>query len=207
MCGHKITESNVSCSYSLSVPNYQVYDLQTIIITCSEIERKLPEADLQRLHPYAYLTLPGGRFADPVDQDCSADALCFLEALMMSAKSVEDIVVCFHTGCKYFDTRPDKEQSVIPLFNENLDRDLDIIHAPQHETFSGSFADENLLIPVQRKLASELSVLESVCKRNKQLASKRLKFHGWLFEPEIDWVSFLDHETGQFLPLNASSIA
>lgn len=187
MCVDQAIDRKLSCSYSLSIPGHQVYDVHTIIVTCSEIEGKLPAVDLDRLQPHAYLTLPGGRLINGPDPECSLDTLCFLEAVLMSARNVEHIVVCFHTECTFRDT------SVVPLFEDRQRA------ASKHQ------ADESQLLNVQRELTSELSALRNMCKRNPNLAKKKLVFHGWLFESEIDWVSFLDQETGLFLPLSANS--
>ncbi len=181
MCADQVYKTNASCSYSLFVPDHQVCDVQTIIVTCSEIEGKIPAADLDRLQPYAYLTLPGGQLVGGVDPECSADTLSFLEALLMSARHAAHIIVCFHTGCRYLDIGTKYDCSVIPITEET----------------------DNLLIPAQHMLMQEISILESICRRNQHLAARKLTLHGWLYEPEISWVSFLDSETGQFLPLNA----
>ena len=50
-----------------------------------------------------------------------------------------------------------------------------------------------------------LAELSKALTASDPLKKRRFKLHAWHFEPEINWVSFYDTDTGLMLPLNATA--
>jgi hypothetical protein len=182
-------------SYSLSVPVRRVSEVRTIIIACSEIGA-LPESrELEMLGPLAYLTLPGGNvlLEDGSEQD--ADVARFLESLLMSAQHAEFVITCFHTRCSYFDygTTSGEPLACLDASDEGDERLAFLGH------------QRGALLGQQALVKQQLERLKKIFKSNKQLANRNISVNGWLYETEIDWVSFYDSDTDMFLPLSAKA--
>lgn len=57
----------------------------------------------------------------------------------------------------------------------------------------------------EESMSERLSELATALAVSDLLKTRRIKLHAWHFEPEINWVSFYDTDTGLMLPLNADS--
>lgn len=194
--------SSSSYSYSFTLPKPPVADIQSVIIACCENGVLPKQPELDKLWPPAYLTVPGGVIAGGTLQ-VPPQPLHFLESLLASAKQIEHVIVCLHTGCGYLTAGTDLCRDSLSKPNGDSPKVLRADSAdvlclrPDH-------IDEPRLEPLQDLLKEQLDFLEEMIHASVFLAKRKVSLHGWLYEPELDWLSFLDTEQGLFLPLSAN---
>ncbi len=198
MCGYRV-EADEQRSISLSIPKLTVTDVRSLIIGCCE-QGALPEIQhLEKLQPLAFINTAGGTLFDSKNDDCS-DGLRFLESVLSTASSVKHIVVCMHTGCSFVCTEAHSGCS-------NAHKRLQLVKSARVSDTPGESSDhhhlDEMLFPYERLLLEQLLALATMLKRNPKFTSREVMLHGLLFEPEIEWLSFFDLDTGQLLPLNA----
>lgn len=195
MCQSHTTELNSSPRvYSLSVPNARISEVKTIVIACSEIGALPQSRELEMLQPIAYLTLPGGNLNLDMDDVDDADVIRFLESLLMSAHQAEHVVTCLHTRCSFFDYgfADGEPLPTRPAFDESDG------HIRANFPRQGLFSQQDAV-------KQQLSRFRRIFASNKELSNRKIAISGWLYETEIDWLSFYDSETDQFLPLSAKA--
>lgn len=196
MCGYQVETVVEQRSISFSIPDRTVKDVRTIVIGCGE-ENSLPDVQhLERLQPLAFIKTAGGRLFGRKFDD-AGDGLRFLESILSTAPDVEHIVVCLHTGCSSMCPEPDTGCGSAPMLQ--LVKSESVAEPTRH----GSEHHEGVLFPYERMLLEQLLAVATILKRNSKFTSKQIRLHGLLFEPEIEWISFFDFDTGQLLPLNA----
>jgi len=174
----QMTERNSPRTYSLSVPT-RLSEVKTIVIACSETDALPKTRELQLMEPLAYLTIPGGiAFFENED---NSDIVQFLESLLLSAQQVEFIAICMHTKCTHSDAYK--------------------ISTGDSESNTTSIEYESILAK-QIAVKQQLFRFKQLTRENKLLARRNVAVSGWLYETEINWLSFYDYETDQFLPLS-----
>jgi hypothetical protein len=159
----------------LSAQNERLEDAQTILITCCEKNGLPPSSELLRLEPIAFLTIPGAQLTTEED---SSDALESLSKVLDEAPQVEHIVLCLHSGCAH-------------------------LRLPECYDFLIK-RGRNAIFPMHEVLKEQVAFIKSALKGRSNRRGKSPAVHGWLYEPEIDWISFLDDETGLLLPMSAN---
>lgn len=191
MCGYQLKDVlELPATCSLTIPIGKLDDVQTIFISCTEVESLPKVQELDRLEPVAFLKVPGGLVGDNTSEHGKLDEQSSLLRSVLSNCNAEHIVLCLHTGCTYL--------SYTPECNDITGR-LGLTHRP-----SLSPCVEFSLKPLQDCLLQQGRFVESLVEEARR-AGRRLSIHCWLFEPEINWISFYDFETGLLLPLNAHS--
>lgn len=177
-------------SYSLSVEpaGFKISEIHTILISCSEPNSSPTSKTVEKLMPLAHLAVPAGLLAR-VSHNQRSNAADFLPDLLSSGSGVANIVVCLHTGCS--------------LMKQVLDREIfridDSVLALGADSRS---VNEGEIMLLQKTIKIELRDIQKQLRRDVALMKRKVKFQGWVFEPEIDWVSFYDIETGLLLPLS-----
>lgn len=89
--------------------------------------------------------------------------------------------------------------------------------------FFANTEPDSVLHELEKQVPSELPELDFVSRRvflqqrwmqmviprlkryAQLLGSENISVHGWLYEPETKWISALEEETGEFVPLNVYS--
>ena len=207
MCQSQTTKSqDFQRSYSLSVPTQRLSEVRTVVIACSEIGALPRSRELEMLEPVAYLTMPGGTLQLSNEREPDEDVVRFLESLLMSASQAEFVVTCLHTKCSHFadghtlshlslvGAEPDDGRNAHKSTKQPSDEDAELSFL-RHETAEA--------MPQHEMVKSQLSGLKRILKASRHLSTRKLTVSGWLYETEIDWISFYDSETDLFLPLSA----
>lgn len=157
------------------LPIVGLEDAQTILITCSE-ENGLPSpSELKRLEPFVFITTHGAQISAPKDD---LDPIESLMTVLNGAPRVEHIVLCMHSGCSHL-RLPDCYDFLIKR-------------------------GRNAIFPLHDVLKEQVAFIKTGVQARLKDDEKCPAVHGWLYEPEIEWVSFLDDETGLLLPLSAN---
>ncbi len=193
MCGCQIKE-NACCLESiwLTIPEQPIHDVRTIVIACCETG-SLPElSNLEELQPLSFLRTAGGLVYSRGDRG----GLELLDSLLAIASGVEHIIVCLHTGCSF--VRQEREA-------ENRGgRRLRLIKTPnEHNSSNDTHSDGHTLRPYEQQLLRQIREIEAHLENEPTFKQNRPTLQGWLYEPELDWTSFYDFETGLLLPLSA----
>ncbi len=195
MCGYQVKDaSDCSQSISLTIPERTVTDLRTLIIGCCE-SNSLPELDhWQELLPLASITMAGAKAFDPKLED--HDGLSFLSQLLETANKVEHLIVCFHSGCSYIEK---------PLESSQKKRRLRILKGVSSTSPDVTLSNDIALHPYEKQILEQLRGLATMIELEPKLRERKLVLQGWLYEPELDWTSFFDLDTGLLLPLSANT--
>lgn len=208
MCQSQTTKSqDFQRSYSLSVPTHRLSEVRTVVIACSEIGALPRSRELEMLEPVAYLTMPGGTLQLPNEREPDEDVVRFLESLLMSASQAEFVVTCLHTRCTHFgDGMPLSHLSLVGAESEDDGHNAHkSTKQPSDEDaqFSLYHHEPAATMPQHEVVKSQLAGLKRILKASRHLSTRKLTVSGWLYETEIDWISFYDNETDLFLPLSA----
>lgn len=100
-----------------------------------------------------------------------------LEHIIVNNPDIRHVVLCLHSLCTQFHVES-------PLFKQDVSTKTDLKKAMLQQVW----------------LSKTIPNLKSWFNK---LGRDEIELHGWIYEPETDWVSALDTETGLFLPLNA----
>lgn len=101
----------------------------------------------------------------------------FLEQAIVNNPDARHVVLCLHSLCTQFNEKAS-------LFEQDTSTKTDL----------------------KKALIQQMWLSKSMPKLKRwfqKLGRDEMEIHGWIYEPETDWVSALDTETGLFLPLNA----
>ncbi len=146
---------------------------KVLVIGCPELQ-ELPFWYLEKFFgTYTVLESNGGIF-DPADSK-------ELEAKLFENPGIEHIVLCPHNVCD--------------LLAESVGRFLKISRKPEPRLFV-----LNSLMLIERTLAFSMAELGLFLEKS---GRKEIEVHGWFYEPEIDWISAFETETGHLVPLNS----
>jgi len=205
MCQSQTTKSqDFQRTYSLSVPTHRLSEVRTVVIACSEIGALPRLRELDMLEPVAYLTMPGGTLQLAHEQEPDEDVVRFLESLLMSASQAEFIVTCLHTKCSHFvDGKASPHLSLVGAESEDGHNAHKSTKQPSDEESDLDLSESAEHMPQHEVVKNQLLGLRRLLKASKHLSARKLTVSGWLYETEIDWISFYDNETDLFLPLSA----
>lgn len=182
---------NISYTLSLEHPGCKISEIQTVLISCSESHSRPASQSIEKLMPLAHLTVPAGLLARIATTQEGNAADC-LQELLSTASGVSNLVVCLHTGCLLM-------RQV--LGGEIFRADESVFHL---ETDSRSVTEGEILL-LQETIRRELRAIQKQLRRAGFFSKRRIKLQGWVFEPELNWISFYDLDTGLLLPLSAHS--
>lgn len=169
-----------NCCGQVELPGYSGSPVNTLIVTCTQLD-ELPTKTVDYfLGPFVAMRFPG---AIPDITDSSNGK--FLAGLLQDNQNIKHLVVCAHSLCEHFDC------SV-------LSQDED---AGESEEDENDWKPKYKLGLLQQNWLSKMVRLLKIWTGN--LGRADLEIHAWIYEPEVEWISAMDHETDMFVPLNA----
>lgn len=184
--------------YSLSIPAHRLSEVRTVVIACSEMGTLTTSRELEMLEPLAYIFIPGGTIQNWKEEP-DEDFVQFLESVLISAGQVEFVVTCLHTRCSHF-----RDRGFSPhLSIVGAEFDSQVKQPAESEGKELLHFEPIAMMPQHEVVKSQLLAIKRILKQSRFPSARKLKVSGWLYESEIDWISFYDNETDLFLPLSA----
>lgn len=159
-------------------------DTKVILVSCNETFLS-PKAIIEETWGKCKeVLLPGALLGSNEDSERA-----LFGSLIETCPVTEHFVVSSHSLCTFFaNTEPD---SVLHELEKQVRSEL-----PELDF-------------VSRRVFLQQRWMQKVIPRLKRyaqlLGSENISVHGWLYEPETKWISALEEETGEFVPLNVYS--
>jgi carbonic anhydrase len=172
--------------------------VRTLVISCVELEQ-IPSWTVRRhLGSYMVIRTPGGLLELPgSDEDMAS-----LEQILIENTGIQHFVVCLHSLCTKFDQASALFTRDNSLVKSRRFQNLRKLQYSLSTEYAELTADHRKALLQQRWLCEILPKLRQWLK---ELRRDDVELHGWIYEPETDWISALDTECGLFVPLNAYS--
>ncbi len=156
-------------------------DTKVMLVSCNETFLS-PRAIIEETWGKCKeILLPG---ALPGSNHDSERAL--FQSLIEAYPETEHFIISLHSLCSFFaNTEPD---SILHQLENELRTEFNELDFVQRRVLMQQRFMQQLIPRIQRY--TELFGCENV------------SVHGWLYEPETKWISALEVETGEFVPLN-----
>lgn len=159
-------------------------DTKVILISCNETFLSPKSIIEEEWGVCKEILLPGALLGENEQSEKTV-----LQSLLETYPETKHLVVSLHSLCTFFaDTKQGTELN-------QLEAEVQIEFAEL------DFVSRRVFLQ-QRWLQRLIPKLE---KYSRDLGCQNLSIHGWLYEPETKWISALENETGEFVPLNVYS--
>lgn len=161
-------------------------DIQTkvVLVSCNETFLSPKTIIEETWGKCKEVLLPGALLGANEDSERA-----LFKSLLETCPETQHFVVSMHSLCSFFaNTEPDS-----------------VLHELENQA-RNEFPELDF---VSRRVLLQQRWMQIVIPRLKRytelLGCEEIAVHGWLYEPETKWISALEEETGEFVPLNVYS--
>jgi len=159
-------------------------ETKVILVTCNETFLS-PKAIIEETWGKCKeILLPGALLGGSEESERA-----LFQSLLETCPETKHFIISLHSLCSFF---------------ANTESDS-VLHQLE-EQVRGEFPELDF---VSRRVLLQQRFMQQVIPRLKRysqlLGCENISVHGWLYEPETKWISALEDETGEFVPLNVYS--
>lgn len=148
--------------------------IQTVFITCDELDI-LPEWTIRNhLGPYKVMHIPGALLRGEESPEHVA-----LQELLSRNSGIKHVVMCQHSLCTKF---------------------IQNFSGSKRSCHNDLNAEYRRLLWQQQSLRNAVPAMKQWLA---DINRGDIQVHGWIYESETDWISALDSDCEHFVPLNA----